>query len=214
MRFRSIDSCRRQFWYTNKPTQGLLRTFFLRIFTDCYFSRKINISVYSIPGTYSCGRTHALRKTSYCGKCIWSLHAPHFFVRLPDHPDAGISSKTNVMPCIVYILRDLLINLKNVQVLAPPILDVIELWRQCQRLAYRRVQASNGTPLPVKHERHVRTGANMTKTHEEPCGVRTQQGLRCSGLVVLQTYWTAFELSDIGPAGVTGGVTLSVRCVS
>ena len=49
--------------------------------------------------------------------------------------------------------RHLLANLKNVRVLAPPMLFNIELRRQCQPIAYRPVQASNRALRSVKHER-------------------------------------------------------------
>ena len=53
------------------------------------------------------------------------------------------------------LLRHLLVNFKNVQVLAQPMLFNIELWRQWQPLMFPPIQASNGALRSEKHERHV-----------------------------------------------------------
>ena len=50
-------------------------------------------------------------------------------------------------------IRHLSVNLKNVRVLAPPMLFGIEIWRQWQPLIFPPIQASNGALRSIKHER-------------------------------------------------------------
>ena len=67
-------------------------------------------------------------------------------------------------------LRHLLVNVKNVRVLAPPMLFSIGLWRQCQPVIFPPIQASNGALRSIKHERHnvvIRVrGCKMTEIQE------------------------------------------------
>jgi len=67
-------------------------------------------------------------------------------------------------------LRHLLVNLKNVRVLAPPTFFSFELWRQWQQPLFPPIQASDGALRSVKHERRnvvVRVrGGRMTKIQE------------------------------------------------
>ena len=87
-------------------------------------------------------------------------------------------------------LRHLLINLKNVRVLAPPILFSIELWRQWQPLRFLPIQASDGALRCVKHERRnvvIRVrGCRMAKIQEQLYRTQTQQGVLSSNLLVVQ----------------------------
>ena len=68
------------------------------------------------------------------------------------------------------LLRHLLVNLKNVRVLAPPTLFRIKLWRQWQPLIFPLIQASDGALRSVKHEcRNVVIrvrGCRMSKIQE------------------------------------------------
>ena len=50
-------------------------------------------------------------------------------------------------------LRHLLVNLKNLRALAPPMLFSIELWRPWQPLMFPPSQASDGALRSVKYER-------------------------------------------------------------
>ena len=84
-------------------------------------------------------------------------------------------------------VRHLLVNLKDVRVLAPPLFS-IEIWRRCQPLMFPPIQVSNGALRSVKHERRnvvlrVR-GCKMTKSREELYGMQTQQGVLLSDLLV------------------------------
>ena len=83
-----------------------------------------------------------------------------------------------------------LVNLKNVRVLAPPMLFNIELWRQWQPLIFPPIQASDGALRSVKHERRnvvIRfRGCRMTKIQEYLYRMHAQQGLLLSDLLVVQ----------------------------
>ena len=118
-------------------------------------------------------------------------------------------------------LRHLLVNLKNVRVLAPTMFS-IELWRQWQPLMFPPIQASGGL-RSVKHERRnvvIRVrGCRMTKFPEQLYGMQTQRGVLLSDLLVVQYDWGECKLSSkilslhqhrIG----SGGMPFSVRRVS
>ena len=87
-------------------------------------------------------------------------------------------------------LGHLLVNLKNVRVLAPPMLFSIELHRQWQPLIFQPIQASNGALRSVKHEHRnvvIRIrGCRMTTTQQQLYGMQTQQGVLLSDLLVVQ----------------------------
>ena len=80
------------------------------------------------------------------------------------------SLKTPQKKTLKMSLRHLLVNLKNVRVLAPPMLFGIELWRQWQPLIFPPIQARNGALRSIKHERRnvvVRVrGCKMNKIQE------------------------------------------------
>ena len=89
---------------------------------------------------------------------------------MPDHSDVFFNPKTASEADAKNKLRNLLVNLKNVRVLAPPMLFGIELWRQWQPLIFPPIQASDGALRSVKYERRnvflrVRS-SRMTKIQE------------------------------------------------
>ena len=61
---------------------------------------------------------------------------PNRFVQVPDQFDAFIRPKKAKEKKAKISLRHLLVNLKNVRVLEPPMLFNIELRGKCQPLAY------------------------------------------------------------------------------
>ena len=70
---------------------------------------------------------------------------PNLFVQMPDQFDAFLNPKNaSEKKSKKKLLRHLLVNLKNVRVLAPPMLSSIGLWRQCQLLVFPPIQTSNG----------------------------------------------------------------------
>ena len=95
---------------------------------------------------------------------------PIFFAQVPDQFDAFFNSKNASEKKAKISLCHLLVNLKNVRVLTPPMLFSIELWREWQPLIFPPIQASDGALRSVKHERRnvviqVR-GCRMTKIQE------------------------------------------------
>ena len=73
-----------------------------------------------------------------------------FFVVLSDQFDVFSTRKMSQKRTLEISLRHLLVNLKSVRVLAPPMLFSIELRRQCQPLIIPPIQASRGAPRFVK----------------------------------------------------------------
>ena len=114
---------------------------------------------------------------------------PNRFVQVPDQFDAFIRPKKAKEKKAKISLRHLLVNLKNVLVLAPPML-ITGLWRQCQPLVVPRIQYFDGALRSVKHERRnvvVRVrGCRMTRIQEYIFGMQAQQGVLWSELLVVQ----------------------------
>ena len=90
-------------------------------------------------------------------------------------------------------------SLKNVRVLAPPTFS-IERWRQWQPLTFPPIQASDGAPRSVKHERRnvvnrVRD-CRVTKIQEWLYGMQIQQGVLLSNLLPVQKDWGECKLQN------------------
>ena len=69
---------------------------------------------------------------------------PILFVQAPDQFKAFFNPKNALEKKIKISFRHILVNLKNVRVLAPRMLFSIGFWRQCQPLAFPPIQASIG----------------------------------------------------------------------
>ena len=111
-------------------------------------------------------------------------------MQVPDQFDSFFKpEKTPQKRTLKISLRHLLVNLKNVRVLAPPLFS-IEMWRRWQPLMFPPIQVSNGALRSVKHERRnvvIRVrGCKMTESREELYGMHTQQGVLLSDLLVEQ----------------------------
>ena len=78
---------------------------------------------------------------------------PIFFVQMSDQFRAFFNPKNASENNDKISLRHLLVNLKNVRVLVPPMFFSIELWRQWQPLVFPTIQASDGALRSIKHER-------------------------------------------------------------
>ena len=74
-----------------------------------------------------------------------------FFVLLPDQFDAFNPKNISKSNNILYVSLHLLVNLKNVRVLARPMLFNIELRGQCEPLTFPPIQTPNEAPRSVKH---------------------------------------------------------------
>ena len=152
------------------------------------FSGSYTIS--SILYIFSSGRKHALRKKAYLPNrtCVGArlmyqikayIHPNLFSTRCQISSMHSSTRKTPQKRTLKISLRYLLVNLKNVRVLAPPMLFSIGRWRQCQPLVFPPIQASNGALRSVKHERRnvvIRVrGCRMTKIPEQLYPMQTQQ---------------------------------------
>ena len=123
---------------------------------------------------------NVLRKTAYlpnrtCVRKTYHLRLKHTFtpIFLYKRQISSMHSSTRKTPQKItqkISLRHRWVNLKNVRVLAPPMLFSIGLWRQCQPFVFPPIQSSNGALRSVKHERRnvvIRVrGCRMTKVLE------------------------------------------------
>ena len=123
--------------------------------------QKLNYFQYIV----SSGRKEALRKTAYLPNrtCVGAnlmyqikvyIHPSHFWTRFQIN-SMHSTRKTPQKRTLKMSLRHLLVNLKNVRVLEPPMLCSIELSRQWQPLIFPPIQASDGSLRSVKHERRM-----------------------------------------------------------
>ena len=145
---------------------------------NVFFSRSYTISsIYTlVVGNTPYGKRHISRSESvllivqaYYLR-LKLICTPIFFVQVPDQFDAFFNLENASEKDAKISLRHLLVNLKNVRVLTPPMLFSIELWREWQPLIFPPIQASDGALRSVKHERRnvviqVR-GCRMTKIQE------------------------------------------------
>ena len=103
---------------------------------------------------YSSGTKHAFRKTAYLPNrtCVASsvtyymkayIH-PNIFGQVSDQFDAFFNPKNASENNAKRYLRHILVNLKKVRVLAPPMSFSIELRRQCQPVIFQPIDASDG----------------------------------------------------------------------
>ena len=103
-------------------------------------------------------------------------------MRVPHQFDLSFNPKNALEKNDKIKLRHPLVNLKNVQVLAPPFLPrrmlfSVELWRQWQPPIIPPIQASYGALRSGKHERREGRGCRITKIQESLHGMRTQDVL-------------------------------------
>ena len=115
---------------------------------------------------------------------------PSLFVKAPNQFDSFFYPKNGSEYNSKILLRRLLVNLKNVWVLAPPMLFSIELWRYSQPLVFPSIQASNGAVRSVKHDRRdvviLIRGYRMTKRQEQLYRIQTHQGVLLSDLLLVR----------------------------
>ena len=78
---------------------------------------------------------------------------PNILIRVSDQVDSFFHPKNASEKNDKNILRHLLVNFKNVRVLAPQMLCSIKLWGQWQPLMFPPIQASNEALRHVQHER-------------------------------------------------------------
>ena len=171
-------------------------------------------------------RKHALRKTAYLRNrtylccCKLDIRIRSKLTFTPIVFCTGARSVRCIQPekrlrkgHLKISPRHLLVNLKNVQVVAPPTLFSIELWRKWQPLIFPPIEASDGALRSVKHERrnvvirvrgcrtdgalrsvkHERRnvvirvrGCRRIKIQEYLYRMHAQQGLLLSDLMVVQ----------------------------
>ena len=81
------------------------------------------------------------------------IHSSHFWTRCQISSMHSSTRKTPQKKTLKISLRHLLVNLKNVWVLAQPMLCSMELSREWQPLIFPPIQASDGALRSVKHKR-------------------------------------------------------------
>ena len=137
----------------------------IKYYIKCFFfSRSYTISsicIYTlVVGNTPYGRRHISRtepvllQASYLRLKLSKFHSPQpFLYRYQISSMHSSTRKTPLKRTLKMSLRHLLVNLKNVRVLAPPMFFSIELWRQWQPIIFPPIQASNGAPRSIEHER-------------------------------------------------------------
>ena len=143
------------------------------------------------------GKWHISRTEPVYGKLNvldQSLHPPQSFLyRCQISSMHSSTRKTPQKRTPKMSIRHLLVNMRNVRVLPPPMLFSSELWRQWQPFIFPPIEASNGALRSAKHERRnvvIRVrGCRMANIQEKLYGVQTQQGVLLSDLLVVQFFF-------------------------
>ena len=95
---------------------------------------------------------------------------PNLLHRCPISSMHSSTQKTPQKSTLKLSLRHLLVNLKNIPVVAPPTSISIELWRQWQQLLFPPSQVSDGNLRSVRHDRRTAVirvrGCRITKVQE------------------------------------------------